>query len=274
LLAEQKAGGYSTKYRFTGKEVDEETGLYYFGARYYDPRISVWYGVDPLTEDGLEYSPYIYTFNNPIIYTDPDGKWPDPPAWLKEAAANTTAFVAGAVNAVSSNMLAGAGRGDPNQFGNYAQAAEYGQTTGDVIAAAVGIVETAVGFVGGAAAVAFALPSGGATALATPVATAAVVHGAATTTTALSNLASPSKVEARKTPTEKTNKRIESIKQRQQEVKHTTSKSKSSNDKHTKVRPGERTGDQRNSNKGDKNKKFKQDPNPNKRVKNDKSSID
>lgn len=30
MLAEQKAGGYSAKYRFTGKEVDEETGLYYF----------------------------------------------------------------------------------------------------------------------------------------------------------------------------------------------------------------------------------------------------
>ncbi|MBK7303487.1 MAG: hypothetical protein IPI90_09580 [Saprospiraceae bacterium] len=52
-MAEQKAGGYSTKYRFTGKEVDEETGLYYFGARYYDPRISLWYGVDPLAEDAL-----------------------------------------------------------------------------------------------------------------------------------------------------------------------------------------------------------------------------
>ncbi|MBK9718813.1 MAG: hypothetical protein IPO85_15105 [Saprospiraceae bacterium] len=63
MLAEQKAGGYSTKYRFTGKEVDEETGLYYFGARYYDPRISLWYGVDPLSEKTPSWNPYRYGFN-------------------------------------------------------------------------------------------------------------------------------------------------------------------------------------------------------------------
>ncbi|MBK7879528.1 MAG: hypothetical protein IPJ83_03070 [Saprospiraceae bacterium] len=74
MLAEQKAGGYSTKYRFTGKEVDEETGLYYFGARYYDPRISLWFGVDPLTEKYFDYSPFTYTADNPIKYIDPDGR--------------------------------------------------------------------------------------------------------------------------------------------------------------------------------------------------------
>jgi len=73
LLAEQKAGGYSTKYRFTGKEVDEETGLYYFGARYYDPRISLWYGVDPMAEKYLSWNPFNYTMNNPIRFIDPTG---------------------------------------------------------------------------------------------------------------------------------------------------------------------------------------------------------
>ncbi len=34
-------------YRFTGKEFDEETKLYYFGTRYYDPRTSVWQSPDP-----------------------------------------------------------------------------------------------------------------------------------------------------------------------------------------------------------------------------------
>ena len=74
MLAEQKAGGYSTKYRFTGKEVDEETGLYYFGARYYDPRISLWYGVDPLAEKYPSWNPFNYTMNNPIRFIDPTGK--------------------------------------------------------------------------------------------------------------------------------------------------------------------------------------------------------
>ncbi|MBK9378645.1 MAG: hypothetical protein IPM86_10595 [Saprospiraceae bacterium] len=41
-MAEQKLGGYSSRYRFTGKELDPLSGLYDFGARYYDPRLSVW----------------------------------------------------------------------------------------------------------------------------------------------------------------------------------------------------------------------------------------
>ncbi|MBK7302191.1 MAG: RHS repeat-associated core domain-containing protein [Saprospiraceae bacterium] len=104
MLAEQKAGGYSTKYRFTGKEEDEETGLYYFGARYYDPRILLWYGVDPMTEDGLEYSPYIYTFNNPILFVDPNGEWPTP----AEMKAFGKGMVKGAVIGVVGGLAVGA----------------------------------------------------------------------------------------------------------------------------------------------------------------------
>jgi len=37
-------------YKFNGKEFDEETGLYYYGARYMNPVTSLWYGVDPLAE--------------------------------------------------------------------------------------------------------------------------------------------------------------------------------------------------------------------------------
>ena len=36
-------------YKFNGKQFDEETGLYYYGARYMNPMASIWYGVDPLT---------------------------------------------------------------------------------------------------------------------------------------------------------------------------------------------------------------------------------
>ena len=36
-------------YLFNGKELDTETGLYYYGARYYDPRVSLWLNVDPLS---------------------------------------------------------------------------------------------------------------------------------------------------------------------------------------------------------------------------------
>lgn len=76
-LAEQSGTQYyQTPYKFNGKELDEETGLYYYGARYYDPRTSIWLSVDPLTEKGPNISPYIYCFNNPIMFKDPSGLWP------------------------------------------------------------------------------------------------------------------------------------------------------------------------------------------------------
>jgi RHS repeat-associated protein len=63
-------------YLFNGKELDQETGLYYYGARYYDPRTSVWQSVDPKAEKGKNafYSPYTYAVDNPINYNDPDGR--------------------------------------------------------------------------------------------------------------------------------------------------------------------------------------------------------
>ena len=74
-MAEQKSitQNYATPYKFTGKELDEETGLYYFGARYYAPRESIWLSVDPLAEQTPEWSPYAFCNNNPLFFTDPTG---------------------------------------------------------------------------------------------------------------------------------------------------------------------------------------------------------
>lgn len=66
-------GAYNNPYKFNAKELDAETGLYYYGARYYNPRLSIWYGVDPLAEVTPSFSPYVYTMNNPIRYVDPTG---------------------------------------------------------------------------------------------------------------------------------------------------------------------------------------------------------
>jgi RHS repeat-associated protein len=60
-------------YKFNGKEQDEETGLYYYGARYYDAGIGVWYGVDVLGEKHPNIGGYVYCSNNPIIRVDPTG---------------------------------------------------------------------------------------------------------------------------------------------------------------------------------------------------------
>jgi RHS repeat-associated protein len=63
-------------YLFNGKELDEETGLYYYGARYYDPRTSLWQSVDAMADKMPGWSPYNYTFDNPVRYKDPDGNCP------------------------------------------------------------------------------------------------------------------------------------------------------------------------------------------------------
>ncbi len=73
-MAEQYPDSYyKTPYKFNGKELDEETGLYYYGARYYDPRISIWLSVDPLFEEFPNWNPYNYTMQNPINLIDPTG---------------------------------------------------------------------------------------------------------------------------------------------------------------------------------------------------------
>ncbi len=61
-------------YLFNGKELDRETGLYYYGARYYDQETGIWLGVDPQAEAYPGISPYAYVANNPVIYNDPDGE--------------------------------------------------------------------------------------------------------------------------------------------------------------------------------------------------------
>ncbi|MFP5471988.1 MAG: RHS repeat domain-containing protein, partial [Bacteroidia bacterium] len=57
-----------------GKELDEETGFYYYGARYYNPQTSIWLSVDPLADKYPNMTGYVYTANNPVNYIDPDGQ--------------------------------------------------------------------------------------------------------------------------------------------------------------------------------------------------------
>ncbi|WOI22889.1 TIGR02594 family protein [Nonlabens ulvanivorans] len=74
-MAEQTSiSYYQTEFKFNGKELDNETGMYYYGARYYDPSLSIWMSVDPLAEQFPNFSPYNYTMNNPINMIDPDGR--------------------------------------------------------------------------------------------------------------------------------------------------------------------------------------------------------
>ncbi len=62
------------RYRYTGKERDEESGLYYHGARYYVPWLCRWSASDPLEAKFAGRTPYCYGANNPVSYNDPDGR--------------------------------------------------------------------------------------------------------------------------------------------------------------------------------------------------------
>ncbi|HEX6686665.1 MAG TPA: SpvB/TcaC N-terminal domain-containing protein, partial [Candidatus Limnocylindrales bacterium] len=68
--------------QYTGKEIDPETNLYYYGARYYDPRTGQWQSADPalpdMAEDSTDLSTYLYAAGNPITFNDPDGRQPKP----------------------------------------------------------------------------------------------------------------------------------------------------------------------------------------------------
>jgi len=94
MIEQQEPTAYVNPHKFNAKELDDETGLYYYGARYYNPKISIWYGIDPLAiynpvmetqfygdgqhNGGVFYlgnlNPYVYTYQNPVIYIDPNGK--------------------------------------------------------------------------------------------------------------------------------------------------------------------------------------------------------
>ena len=93
VFIEERNNVWNTPYLFNAKEFDEETGMYYYGARYYEPRLNLWMSVDPIynydprnSENYLDgehnggiynyanLNPYIYCYQNPVKLVDPNGK--------------------------------------------------------------------------------------------------------------------------------------------------------------------------------------------------------
>jgi RHS repeat-associated protein len=191
-------GGTPMHYKFTGKERDTESGLDYFGARYYGSSMGRWMSPDWADKpEAVPYSSldnpqslnlYGYVNNNPLSHADPDGH-------ECPTCDSIVNFAAGAFNAWGSDNLAGAGRVDQTTSAGAA-----GARLGDAVAAVQGVAETVQGvgaaIAGGAEAFVTAPLAGTGVGIVVPGAGAVVavagaaeaVHGVATAGTAVTAL--------------------------------------------------------------------------------------
>ena len=76
------------RYKYVGKERDEETGLYYYGARYYAAWLCRFVSVDPLQFKYPHYTPYQYAGNKPVSYIDLDGLEEEKPENIDDTSSN------------------------------------------------------------------------------------------------------------------------------------------------------------------------------------------
>ena len=146
--SEAKQDEALTSHYFTGKELESTTGLYYYGARYYDPQLGRFITPDSIVQspyDPQSLNRYSYCRNNPINYVDPTGHW-----WfivtaiiavVKAAAAVAAAhpFITGAILNVALNAR------NINSFGSFAAYAGIGAISGGAAAGAGGAIGGVLG---------------------------------------------------------------------------------------------------------------------------------
>ena len=87
---DQRTTNWSALHTFSAKEKDVETGLSYFGSRYYSSDLSIWLSVDPMSDKYPSLSPYVYCANNPVKLVDPNGE-----DWYESEDGKTLEFIYG-----------------------------------------------------------------------------------------------------------------------------------------------------------------------------------
>ncbi|MDX6766087.1 MAG: toxin TcdB middle/N-terminal domain-containing protein [Candidatus Methylacidiphilales bacterium] len=121
-LSQDNTQAFEVSHRFTGQIFDEDTGLYYFNARYYDPELGRFISADTIVPDPQNpqtFNRYAYSLNNPLKYVDPSGHEP----------ITITAIVVGILIATAVGAAAGAAVAAA-QGGNIAMGALTGAISG------------------------------------------------------------------------------------------------------------------------------------------------
>ena len=98
VFVEERNGTWASPYLFNAKELDDETGLYYYNARYLEPLLCGWLSVDKMWEDQIGVSPYNYCLSNPVKLTDPDGNTSKASEFLKSFGFEINSFGAGVID--------------------------------------------------------------------------------------------------------------------------------------------------------------------------------
>ena len=140
VLFEEHSSSFSSPYLFNGKELDRETNLSYYGARYLDMKTSIWLNVDPVAEKYPNVGGYVYAFNNPVRFIDPDGKEPIL-GWITGAIIGAATEYLGIIG---NKMLSdGMSFADANRDLNKGDAWDIGVAT--VVGAAEGTIDEGIG---------------------------------------------------------------------------------------------------------------------------------
>jgi RHS repeat-associated protein len=113
---------FSVTNRYTGQQLDEETGLYFYGSRYYDPELARFIQPDSIGQGASSQSlnRYTYCINNPLKFTDPTGHFIDPVTWIIIGAIVGAGVGGGIAAAQGGNFWKGAlAGGIAGAFGGY-----------------------------------------------------------------------------------------------------------------------------------------------------------